>query len=339
MEQQGARRTGRAAARGVLQPRLPSRAIFVVGAARSGTTLLARLLDGHPGLFVLPRETHATWCVARPDPLAALLHETPMAREFEGDARRRDEIEARLARRLTGPPDAPRLLTALAETLLEERAPQPPPVAWVEKTPRHLRHVPELLAAFGAQTRVLVLLRDPRAVMASRAARFGRRGRRAVRHFARRWATADELLRRFEPLSQVLCVRYRDLVRDTAAQMRRVARHLDLRWDDALVQPQRAGRPWPGNSSFGGGSRGVHAEAVERWRSRLAPDEIRELEDLLAVRMAARGFAPVRGGQRHLARRLLIEPAVFLELLRLRRAWRRAGVAARAPFVASALRT
>jgi hypothetical protein len=325
MEQASARRVGADVEGGGAAVRLPSRAVFVVGAARSGTTLMARLLDGHPDLFVLPRESHATWCIARPDPVAALVRETPLAREFAGDERRLEDFARRLGRRLTGRLDVSRLLRALAETWLEERPPARPLSAWVEKTPRHLRHVPELLAAFGPQTRFVALLRDPRAVMASRAMRFGRRGRHAVRHFAHRWATAAELLKRFEQLPQMLVVRYGDLVRTTGAQMRRVALHLGLHWDDVLLTPQRAGRAWEGNSTFECATHGVHANSLDRWRVRLQPGEIRELEDLLRDRMTARGYPPVCGGGFSLARWLLLEPAVAMDLWRLRRAWLRAG--------------
>ena len=36
----------------------PSRPVFLLGAHKSGTSLLRSLLDGHPELFVLPFETH-----------------------------------------------------------------------------------------------------------------------------------------------------------------------------------------------------------------------------------------------------------------------------------------
>ena len=46
----------------------PARAAFLVGVPRSGTTLLLRLLDGHPDLLVLPHESHAADWHGAPDP-------------------------------------------------------------------------------------------------------------------------------------------------------------------------------------------------------------------------------------------------------------------------------
>ncbi len=41
----------------ILQLPFDQRACFIAGQAKSGTTLLASLLDGHPELLVLPQET------------------------------------------------------------------------------------------------------------------------------------------------------------------------------------------------------------------------------------------------------------------------------------------
>ena len=172
------------------------RAAFVVGVPRSGTTLFARLLDGHPQLFVLPFETHASQWAGRPDPVTPLLGRIVRERKYANQPTPEEQVERALRARLPGPASLEALLRAAVETVHELGDAPPRAEVWVEKTPRHLRIVPELMRIFGPETRVLALVRDPRAVMASRRTRFERIGAGNVRHFAQRWAYADALVRR-----------------------------------------------------------------------------------------------------------------------------------------------
>jgi hypothetical protein len=274
---------------------MPRRAAFVVGVPRSGTTLFARLLDGHPKLFVLPFETHASEFVGEPDPATPLLRRIVRSREFAKQSPHEEQVARALRARVPAGASLETLLRATVETVLElPGAPQDAEV-WVEKTPRHLRVVPELLRSFGPETRVIAVVRDPRAVMASRRTRFERIGAGNVRHFAQRWALADALTRRFEAhFPAFRAVRYEDLVADAEAVMRRVADHLAIDFDPVLVQPTLDGEAWRGNSSFGRGTQsGVSRAYVERWRTELVQDDVARLERMLRDRMRARGYTPI----------------------------------------------
>ena len=274
---------------------MPRRAAFVVGVPRSGTTLFARLLDGHPKLFVLPFETHASQWAGTPDPVTPLLSRIVRAREYAKQSPEAEELARVLRARLPAPASLETLLRATVETLLELGGATEGAEVWVEKTPRHLRVVPELLRSFGPETRVLAVVRDPRAVMASRRTRFERVGAGNVRHFAQRWAFADALTRRFEArFPAFLSIRYEDLVADAEAVMRRAAEHLSIDFDPVLVQPTLDGETWRGNSSFGRGTQsGVSRAFIDRWRAELVPEDVASLERLLRDRMRARGYAPI----------------------------------------------
>jgi hypothetical protein len=273
---------------------LPRRAAFVVGVPRSGTTLFARLLDGHPQLFVLPFETHASVLAGRPDPVTPLLGRIERNQKLEKGSPQEQQLARTLRARLPGPSDLETVLRGVVATLFEQ-AGSPPADVWVEKTPRHLRVVPELLRIFGPETRVIAIVRDPRAVMASRRTRFERIGAGNVRHFAQRWAFADALTRRFAARHPAfLAIRYEDLVADAEAVLRRAAAHLEIDWDPVLVQPTRSGATWRGNSSFGRGTQtGVSRAYVDRWRSELVPEDIARLELLLRDRMRAWSYEPL----------------------------------------------
>jgi hypothetical protein len=161
----------------------------------------------------------------------------------------------------------------------------------VEKTPNHLRRVPELARAFGPATRFLCLVRDPRSVAASQFERWRRGGALHARTFAARWAYADHLARRWEssvPGFRIL--RYEDLVARPEEGMRGVAGHLGIPWDRRLLEPTLDGAPWPGNASSRRALEGI--AAWDRGARTLAPGEAGIIERLLAPRMRARGYAP-----------------------------------------------
>ena len=286
--------TGAATAQGEsAPPAIPPRAAFVVGLARSGTTLLQRLLDGHPALLVMRRESHASdWCSA-PNPADAFLEWRKRDREFFDAPADRDALLAHLRARLPGPSPVPEALRALVEGIVRIRPPAPGCAAWVEKTPKHLWNTPELLGAFGPATRFVHVVRDPRAVMASQFERWERGKPLHVRTFAARWAAADHLARTFERAHpEFIAVRYEDLVRETEAVMRRVAGHLGIEWHPILAEPTDDAAPWGGNSSTKEKVSGVSAASLDRWAEQLEPAHLDLLERLLAPRMRGRGYEP-----------------------------------------------
>jgi hypothetical protein len=299
---------------------IPPRAAFVVGVPRSGTTLLTRLLDGHPELVALPFETHASRWVGRPDAAEQVAERMRRALRIARGSPQAEELVRSLRARLPARADLRALLLAAVGGLLELRAAAPRALCWVEKTPRHLRVVPELVRAFGPETRVLALVRDPRAVFVSRRERFDRRAPGNLRHFAQRWALADAMTRRFRArFPGFLALRYEDLVCDVDGAMRRVADHLEIGWDEALLRPTHSGEDWLGNSTFEPAHVGVSRSSVERWRAELDPREVERLERLLGGRMRAWGYRPASpSGNGTRLPRLALEAVTSLRLARHR---------------------
>lgn len=284
---------------------VPSRAIFIVGVGRSGTTLLKALLDGHPQLLVLPLESKARSWHGAPDPVAALQAHSRYGHDFPSDPDERARFEAQLRSDLAGPVDLATGLRALTRAVAVLR-PVSGAIGWVEKTPKHLRNTAELFAAFGSETRVICMVRDPRAVFASRARRWNRWGAQARLRFARRWAIDDSLTRHFEARPGFMALRYESLVLDPEPAMRRVSEHLGIGFEPSLLVPSREGQPWKSNSSFGTGTTGFSTEALERFRAELQPEDIAELEDLLGPRMRRRGYETSGRASRLSWRRLLV---------------------------------
>jgi hypothetical protein len=322
----------------------PARAVFVVGMPRSGTTLLTRLLDGHPQLFVLAHETHATHMVGKADPAAQFLGETHYGRRLAADSPERARLESVLRGSLQGRSDLASVMRAAVDAARHVQQPPPGAEAWVEKTPRHVRDVPALLATFGPQTRVIGMVRDPRAVLASRREIFERTSRHHVRHFARRWATADALNHLYlaQHPREFLAVGYEELVSDVEPVMRRIAAHLQIEWNDVLLRPTAEGGDWQANSSFKGGETRagtkVSTASVERWRKELSSDEIALVEQLLRGRMLAWSYLPdTPASRRAPLQRAIVELATRWYVAQYRRAWK-LSAPADAPRAAAAAR-
>ncbi len=316
---------------------VPPRGAFVVGMPRSGTSLLVSLLDGHADVLRLPRETHVVSWHALPDPVAGLFGETRFGETFAAGTPERQRLEQDLRARLSGPTDVATALLALVASCAAQRPPAGRPALWLEKTPKHVHTLPVLLAAFGPATRAIVMLRDPRATFASHKARWGRSGAAAARRFACRWAEVDALAARFEAgRRDVLVLRYEDLVTRTEPSMRRVAEHLGIGFDAALLSPTRRGEGWVGNSSYAEKPSGVSTASLERWRETLTGVEVGALERALLPRLLARGYAAATEGRPGAIGRWRVETSVALNLWRRERDWR-AGLAALPPAAAARL--
>lgn len=268
-----------------------TRAIFVVGVGRSGTTLMQGLLDNHSELFVLPEESKARTWHREADPVGRLYETSAYGKTFPATADAKREFERRLRERLPGPVGVREALLAVVEATAWAHPPAPGATAWVEKTPKHLRNTTELFNVFGTETRVICMIRDPRSVYASRARRWGKKGGRDVRSFARRWSIDDMLTARFERFPGFLVVRYEDLLREPEITMKTVASHLGIAFEPGLLVPSRLGEPRQAGSSFGEIGTALSMAPLHRYRSDLDVESVAALEALIGPRMVRRGYA------------------------------------------------
>lgn len=212
------------------------RPVFVVGPPRSGTTLVRVMLNRHPDLHIL-NETHLLdlWVHRYPglttgDRAAfgaywAAFRATPEFAYLEVPA---DDVEARLERR--GRWDAGAVLRALLETAAEvhdvRRA--------GEKTPDHARFLPELFAAVP-DARVVYVLRDPRAVVASELGLDRAWASDDPEEAAGRWLRCTTPWLRWATDERVATLRYEELVTDPGASLERLCGQLGLAPDEGLL--------------------------------------------------------------------------------------------------------
>jgi Sulfotransferase family len=307
----------------------PIQHVFVTGMQRSGTTLVQRVLDAHPQAVVLPQplplvfvELKRAFLRARggctyPYPLSPLFLEsartrtgfTPFLRRFRIT---RDWLAPILSsmRRYAGqwhrpPEDVERTWLEGYRAATLDRLLAAACVAFAQANRRGVRVVgskettcEEFLAFLaGAGWKVVLVLRDPRDVIASLHYGDGRRyggARKPLLFDIRQWRKSAAFALALEHRPGIRVVRYERFVRDPVAEARRLASWLTL--DPAGVPSLERlrdgnGGEWTGNSSHAP-HRGVTSQSVGRYRG-LLPIRLREsVEAACLPEMLACGFPP-----------------------------------------------
>jgi hypothetical protein len=141
---------------------------FVVGCPRSGTTLLRRMLDAHPGLAMMPRETHfipriyerRAGLTAEGEVTPAVVDELLADRHFARLGIDREALEGLLGR--AGPTPFAGFVSRIFD--MQGRARGRELVG--DKTPGYVRHLPTLHALWP-EARFVHLIRDGRDVCLS----------------------------------------------------------------------------------------------------------------------------------------------------------------------------
>ncbi len=213
----------------------PPPAPFVVGATRSGTTLLRLMLDAHPDIAI-PSETHFI-----PDLIKAReKHGASRERMLEmltshrrwGDfhieaselSDRWGVLEARGA--LDGP-------AAVREFFAIYGEKQGGPPRWGDKTPGYVKRMREI-QEYLPEARFIHLIRDGRDVALSILKQSF--GPETIEAAAERWRGRVLRGRAQQPyLGYYMEVKFEDLVLDTEGQLRRICEFIELDFDPAML--------------------------------------------------------------------------------------------------------
>lgn len=274
--------------------------IFIVGVPRSGTTLLAAMLAAHSRMSCGP-ETHFFQWLARADiaqlcgvdswPKAAIdfvcgmIHANRTVCAKYGLTR--DDIAAYLA---DAPPEVASLLAALTEPYMTKLGKR----RWVEKTPDHLKYVAEMRRHFP-HSPIVRIVRDPRDVALSlKRMSWGPQTWLGGLMWWKQFDDASAAFFASDPLSYTL--RYEDLVRAPAEEMRRLCDFLGEEFEEQMLDTSTTGhqlnsRGVPEKARV---SQPIDASRVEAWRGELSQRENQLAESLLGDRLHAFAY-PVLG--------------------------------------------
>jgi len=289
-------------------PSLDPPPFFIVGAPRSGTTMLRLMLDAHPSISV-PPESHFLIDLPRrlgPDPswetMVEGLRSDERFNEWGLDPDRVSEVLGELR----GPTE--RTWRGLFVAVFEAWARSRGAARWGDKTPIYAMHLTELFRLFPEAV-VVHIVRDGRDVACSLRSMPWFDG--DLHDAGRRWARTIAAARGSGPMHFGLRyheIRYEALVEDPRAVlgslMEAIGETLDERQlafheraDEAIPEHRRA---WHEQTS-----RPVNESAVGRWRTELDAAEVRVVEVACSPWLARLGYEPTMGSIEAGGRRLV----------------------------------
>jgi hypothetical protein len=295
--------------------------VFVTGASRSGTTMLARMLGSHSAVMTF-NELHffgSLWDPfdtgrAHPARELAELAATLLARQTHGLwGGSPTEVEQAWGRRLVRSlPERDCHPAGLFAAVLVRLAQDSGRRIGCEQTPRNIFYARRLLELYP-QARIVHIVRDPRAVLASQKGRWRLR-RLGASHLpvsemlrnrvnyhpltmSNLWVKANEEALRLMGHPRLLVVRFEDLAEDPEPEVRRLARFLDLDYEPGMLDVPRWGSS---NLTHDSSAKGVAREAVDRWRDSISQGECLLCERICHLTMQRLGYVPELLGRRGL---------------------------------------
>lgn len=275
---------------------------FVVGATRSGTTLLRLMLDSHPELAI-PFETHFLRKVIRrfkegrvtPEEVTELV---AGHRRWPDFGLEREDYLSRL--REVKPLNAADSIRAFYRLYAEKQG-KP---RWGDKSPGYVKRMP-LISAVLPEARFVHIIRDGRAVAASVVSRT--LGPDTVPEAADLWKRRIERARATAgDVPHYLEVRFEDLITDTEPVLRRICEFIELDFDSAMLDyherarerlgERRRRRHGPPRETPGlpGGHRLTmkppRKDQITKWRRNLSDDDVRAFEAIAGDLLVELGY-------------------------------------------------
>ncbi len=294
----------------------PKPLVFLCGHRKSGTTLLANLLDDHPQLAVYPIDLALLYAYF-PDYVSSHVEPTERRARLRqilfDDLRRRVDagsldVDALEQRYLADLPEAamarPDALIARLMAAYRAVTGETAKRYGVFKETSIEIYAAEIMGWFP-DAHFIHLVRDPRDNFAALAAgvesHYGRMGEdhnRTLASLLNRVRTGFRMgrINRAEiGQDRYLILRFEELATAPEPTMRTVADFLGIEFTPSLLSPTTRGQPTGGNAFDGVRTFEVNSRNVERWRERISPQDAQVIEFHLADEMAEYGYNPVFG--------------------------------------------
>lgn len=297
--------------------------IFIVGYIHTGTSLLKEILEQDPSLFSSTGETHIFHQLEKIRREYPDLSRESVIREFVMyvlkviylGPRRANWMETghtladfglteaqfeTIVDGVKGQRDHGRVFGMVFDYLTRFAGKE----RWFDKTPAHLYYLDQILAIWP-DARVIEMVRDPRAALASKksrrseewAAREKERGVYLGRDVAYdplldsiSWRaavhTGEDARRRYP--DNILTVRYEDLVTYPVETMQRICDFTGLAYSPDMLNVRLVNS----TTQTEGENGGITTAAVEKWRNKLSPEEVSLIQSVVGKEMKRLNYKP-----------------------------------------------
>jgi len=277
--------------------------LYVTGASRSGTTLMSRILGQHSrvhssnelhyfgDLFDIAQDREASTVLdhTQATSLSAKLLARERAGVWRGTPEEGDQLLAqKIVQSMIGELTGTAVFHATIARVLQSTGAD----CFCEHTPRNIFYADYLLQK-NPNAKIIHMIRDPRAVLASQKHRWKRRFldkvniplRETIRvrlgfhpvTTTKLWQKATHAALSLEDNPRVMLVQYEDLVRHPEEVVARVAEFAGLRHEAAMTAIQKMGSSHKTSQLD---QHGLTTESIERWRDSLSVGEIATCERL-----------------------------------------------------------
>ena len=279
--------------------------VFVVGAPRSGTTLLSAMLGAHPAMscgtetdffhFLAQVDVGVLlaagrWPEAAVDFLFSMVQAAQKRPVPENYGLSRSEVTAYLSRRR---PSVAAILEAVTVPTMAAKGAH----RWVEKTPRHILHLKVIRAAFP-DAPIVRILRDPRDVALSTMKTPWQWAARDLPGALLMWRYCNEEGEPFfaaDPNTHTL--HYETLLREPEATLAEVCRFLGEPYSEAMLDTAASysavnsiGERW--KEKVGGP---LDPSRAGVWERELSPEQQRTADCLVGDLIRRFGYGPADG--------------------------------------------
>jgi Sulfotransferase family len=262
--------------------------IFIVGAARSGTTLLKNLLNRHPRISICGETHFHRYIYQRRRAFGDLSNPTNRKRAVDEYVafRRLWFVTDRAVLReklLTEATSYRAMFTCFVKYFADSQGKE----RWGEKTPQHTLFS-QTLCDWYPHGIILHIIRDPRDVVAS-LQRMPWAAQSVVQN-ARRWLKGNLAAHRCSHRPQYVPVRYETLVTQPEQELARICDRLGEDYVPSMLEPEVGGASLEPGEWMLRARQAITTSQMGEWREALTEEEVSQIEWVIGSHMETFGY-------------------------------------------------